>query len=103
MLSNTTCTATERHLEWLLWGFLCFPDRCCVSVARADALKVALTHTLVQPLARDRWVMVHPLMSHHVHPTLHAFGKSLERASKERWGSTYKPFYLSSKTVLPIK
>ena len=74
----------DRHLEWILWGFLCFPDLCCRSVARSDALKYALTNTLVQPLAGDRWVKVHPLFLHHASHIMHAFGKSLERASKDR-------------------
>jgi len=74
----------ERHLEWVVWGFLCCPARAVESVARSNALKAALTHMLVQPLARARWVMVHPLMSHHAAPVMHAFGKSLERASKGR-------------------
>lgn len=74
----------SRHLEWTLWAFLCFPDKCCQSYARSEALKVALRINLVQPLANDRWVRVHPLMLRHASPAMHAFGKWLERASKER-------------------
>ena len=74
----------EKHLEWVLWGFLCFPELLCRSIARADALKFVLTNALVQPLAGDRWVRVHPLFQHYASPVMHAFGKSLEKTSKER-------------------